>query len=72
MLAKRLPTYFEGVATKAALLPHLMPTPNREQRRSLETMAPAAAAELQRICSMDAALYAEARTVLEEAKSVCL
>ena len=69
VLAARLPTYFEGVPTLEALLPRRMPTPHREQRAPLRD--PTALAVLARICAMDAALYEEARTVLQEA-SACV
>ena len=69
VLAAQLPTYFEGVPTLEALLPRRMPTPHREQRAPLRD--PAALAVLARICAMDAALYEEARAVLQEAKRVC-
>ena len=39
--------------------------------RNEELRDPAALAVLARICAMDAALYEEARAVLQEAKRVC-
>ena len=55
--------------TISLALPRRMPTPHREQRAPLRD--PAALAVLARICAMDAALYEEARAVMQEAKRVC-